>query len=494
MRKSGILMHLSSLSSPYGIGTMGHTAKEFVDFLKASGQTCWQLLPICPTSYGDSPYQSYSTFAGNPYFIDLDELEKKGLLDKSDYENIDWESTPDRVNFGAMYEKRYPLLHKAANRFLACPPEDFTEFCEKNDFWLSDFALFMALKDAHGGAQWSEWQQPFRNRVEDAILKATKTYEEEIRFWKALQYLFFEQWEALKAYANDNGISMIGDLPIYVSLDSVDVWAHPELFQLDENKVPKEVAGCPPDGFSADGQLWGNPLFDWDYIEQTKFAWWIQRIQYLCNVYDILRIDHFRGFESYYAIPYRDDTAHNGYWKQGPGMKLFDAVENAIGRKAIIAEDLGHLTDSVRQLLKDSGFPGMKVLEFAFDSRDESGVEYLPHNFIENCVAYAGTHDNDTIIGWFAEADEADTTYAREYLKISEGDELNWSMMDALWESIANLTIVQAQDLLGLGSEARMNQPSTVGRNWQWRALPGVFTAELAEKVKEKMRIYNRLG
>lgn len=494
MRKSGILMHISSLSSPYGIGTMGEAARQFVDFLKEGGQRCWQLLPICPTSYGDSPYQSYSTFAGNPYFIDLDELEKIGLLQKSDYENIDWECSPDKVNYGAMYQKRYRVLRKAVARFLECPPEDFDSYCQENDFWLADFALFMALKDVHEGAPWSEWREPLRNRDERALKQAAEENEENTIFWKVLQYLFFRQWNELKAYANERGISIIGDLPIYVSLDSVDVWAHPELFQLDENKIPKEVAGCPPDGFSAEGQLWGNPLFDWGYMEEHGFSWWIERIRYLCNVYDTLRIDHFRGFDAYYAIPYGDTTARNGCWKQGPGMKLFNAVERAIGRQPIIAEDLGHLTDSVRQLLKDSGFPGMKVMEFAFDSRDESGNEYLPHNYIENCVAYAGTHDNDTILGWFAEADSEDTDYAKKYLKISEGDSLNWSMMDVLWESVANMVIIQAQDILDLGSEARMNQPSTVGANWQWRALPGVFTQELASRLKNKMEIYNRLG
>ena len=334
-------MHLSSLSSPYGIGTMGSTAREFVDFLQASGQTYWQLLPICPTSYGDSPYQSYSTFAGNPYFIDLDELCEMGLLDKTDYESIDWENTPDRVNYGALYQKRYPVLRKAVNAFLKNVPEDFLEFCEKNDFWLSDFALFMALKDVHGGAAWSEWDISFRNREEAALEKAKEEQKENILFWKVIQYLFFKQWNELKTYANNKGILVIGDLPIYVSLDSVDVWAHPELFQVDENKVPKEVAGCPPDGFSADGQLWGNPLYDWDYMEKTNFKWWVDRIEYICKVYDLLRIDHFRGFDSYYAIPYGETTAKNGCWKQGPGMKLFNEVEKTIGRQAIIAEDLG---------------------------------------------------------------------------------------------------------------------------------------------------------
>lgn len=485
-------MHLSSLSSPYGIGTMGKEAYTFVDFLKEAGQSVWQLLPICPTSYGDSPYQSYSTFAGNPYFIDLDKLEECGLLEKSEYDTVDWESTPDRVNYGALYNKRYPIYHKAVERFLEDEPEDFKEFCEKNAFWLSDFALFMTLKDVHNGASWSDWKAPLRDHEEEALKEAEEEYQDTILFWKALQYIFFKQWYELKDYANEKGISIIGDLPIYVSLDSVDVWAHPELFQLDENKVPKEVAGCPPDGFSADGQLWGNPLYDWDYMDRTEYVWWIQRIDYLCQVYDTLRIDHFRGFDSYYAIPYGDATAKNGYWKQGPGMKLFHAVEKSIGKKNIIAEDLGYLTDSVKQLLADSTFPGMKVMEFAFDSRDASSLEYLPHNYIPNSVAYAGTHDNDTIVGWFSEASEEDVAYAKEYLCISEGDEVNWSMMCVLWASVSDLAIVQAQDLLALGSEARMNQPSTLGRNWSWRAMPGVFTNELAEKLSRKMKVYGR--
>lgn len=495
MRKSGILLHLSSLSSPYGIGTMGRAAREFVDFLKESGQSCWQLLPICPTSYGDSPYQSYSTFAGNPYFIDLDELAESGLLEKADYGNINWECTPDRINYGAMYRKRYPVLRKASDRFLQCPPKDYGQFCAENDFWLSDFALFMALKDLYGGKPWSEWDEKLRNREEDAISQAAEKYADDVEFWKVLQYLFFRQWNALKMYANENGISIIGDLPIYVSLDSVDVWAHSELFQLDENKIPREVAGCPPDGFSADGQLWGNPLFDWDYMETTDFTWWVGRIKYLCNVYDVLRIDHFRGFDSYYAIPYGEKTARNGYWKKGPGMKLFRAVERAGGKQPIIAEDLGYLTDSVRQLLAESGFPGMKVMEFGFDSRASSNdSEYLPHNYVVNCVAYSGTHDNDTILGWFQEISPEDAAYAREYLQISEGDEANWNMMGALWASVAELTVVQAQDILGLGSEARTNIPSTLGENWCWRALPGVFTEDLANRMKRKMRIYGRLG
>ncbi len=495
MRKSGVLMHLSSLPSPYGIGTMGKVAYEFVDFLHAAGQKIWQLLPICPTSFGDSPYQSCCIYAGNPYFIDLDLLTACGLLEKADYEYVDWEAAPDCINYGALYEKRYPILHKAADKFLEVqkeePSEEFDRFCEENAAWLSDYALFMTLKDLHHGAPWSEWGAALRNREEAALEEFKKENEEQINFWKIIQYFFFKQWYNLKRYANERGIEIIGDLPIYVSLDSVDAWAHPELFQLDEDRVPKEVAGCPPDGFSADGQLWGNPLYDWDYMEKDGFSWWVERIHYLCQVYDILRIDHFRGFDAYYAIPNGETSAKNGVWKQGPGMKLFHAVEEQIGRQPIIAEDLGHLTDSVRELLKDSGFPGMKVLEFAFDSRDANGNDYLPHNFVKNCVAYAGTHDNDTINGWFQNADPADTEYAKRYLRIAPGEELNWGMMESLWGTVAELTVVQAQDLLGLGGEARMNTPSTVG-NWTWRAWPGVFSWDLAHRISDKMRLYKR--
>lgn len=494
MRKNGILMHISSLASPYGIGTMGKEARVFVDFLKKSGQSYWQLLPICPTSYGDSPYQSYSTFAGNPYFIDLDMLCEQGLLYKEEYESIDWENTTDRVNFGAMYEKRYPVLHKAAERFLEHPSEDFSEFCEENAGWLHNFALFMTLKDVHCGAPWWEWSAPLRNCDDEALLNIQKEHQQEILFWKALQYLFFRQWKELKAYANESGIQIIGDLPIYVSLDSVDVWSQPELFQLDDNKIPKEVAGCPPDGFSADGQLWGNPLYDWEFMAKDDYAWWVNRIDYLCNVYDTLRIDHFRGFDAYYAIPYGNTTAKGGRWKQGPGMALFTAVERAIGRKPIIAEDLGFLTESVHRLLQDSGFPGMKVLEFAFDSRDASGNTYLPHNFIPHCIAYAGTHDNESVLGWMETADASDVAYAKEYLHLTREEGYHWGMMRGLWSSVAELTIVQAQDILGLGSESRMNTPSTVGSNWQWRAEPDAFTSELAQKLYGQMQLYGRLA
>lgn len=475
---------------------MGQSAREFVDFLVKAGQSYWQILPVCPTSYGDSPYQSFSTFAGNPYFIDLDELAKEGLLEKEEYEGIDWESVPERVNYGALYNKRYQVLEKAAKRFLTGTSENmkaFGNFCQENAFWLDDYALFMTLKGVNGGASWLAWDRPLKYHDEEALRDVEEEYMQQITFWKVLQYLFFHQWNALRIYANEKGIDIIGDLPFYVALDSVDVWAHPELFQLDEERQPVKVAGCPPDGFSATGQLWGNPLFAWEEHSRTNYEWWIRRIGYLCKVYNVLRIDHFRGFDSYYAIPYGDTDASGGCWNEGPGIKLFRAMEETIGSQRIIAEDLGFMTQSVRNLLKESGFPGMKVLEFAFDRRDDNNSDYLPYNYTPHCVAYVGTHDNDTIQGWFVSADAEDTAYAREYLRLEDASNYHWDMMRALWESAAELTIVQAQDLLGLGSDSRMNTPSTMGNNWTWRVLPDSFNEELAERLRHYTELYGRI-
>lgn len=493
MRSSGVLMHLSSLPSPYGIGTMGKAAREFIDFLDRAGQSYWQILPICPTSYGDSPYQSFSTFAGNPYFIDLDELARAGLLHPEEYTELDWGAREDQVDYGLLYQKRYAVLRKAAGRALENPAPEFDAFCRQNAFWLDDYALFMTLKELYGGLPWLEWDEPLRRREADAITAKRREREQEIAFWKVIQFFFYQQWDALRRYADEKGISIIGDIPIYVALDSVDTWAHPELFQLDENQLPQDVAGCPPDGFSDDGQLWGNPLFDWEYMKQDGYFWWIQRIQFLCKIYHVLRIDHFRGFDSYYAIPYGSKNAGNGKWHKGPGMNLFRAVEQSVGRQRIIAEDLGFLTDSVRRMLRESGFPGMKVLEFAFDSRDESNHDYLPHNYTPHCVAYTGTHDNDTIQGWMTSADPADVARAREYLHLDDPANDHWNMMKALWSTVAELTVVQAQDLLGLGSESRMNTPSTTEHNWQWRAKPGSFDAALADQLRQNMELYERL-
>ena len=486
-------MHLTSLPSPHGIGTMGAAARHFVEFLAAAGQTYWQILPICPTSFGDSPYQSFSTFAGNPYLIDLDDLAAEGLLEREEYEALDWGRDPTQVDYGLMYRTRYPVLRTACGRFLASPPEEYAAFCAENSFWLEDYAFFMALKERHGGAPWQEWALPLRRREERALAAARAELGEEIAFWQVVQYLFFRQWKVLKEYANAKGVYIIGDLPIYVSGDSVDVWASPQQFQLDGDLLPTEVAGCPPDGFSAEGQLWGNPLFDWGYMQGTGYDWWVRRIGYQCEIYDMLRIDHFRGFDSYYAIPYGAPDAKRGVWREGPGMKVFRAVEERLGKRNIIAEDLGFLTPSVRQLLKDSGFPGMKVLEFAFDSRDGGGSDYLPHNFSKHCVAYTGTHDNETILGWMESAPPADVAYAREYLRIDEREGANWTMMRGIWQSVANTAVIQIQDLLDLGAEGRMNEPSTVGKNWKWRAMAGFDSPALAYRVRREMKLYFRL-
>ena len=489
-RSCGILLHLSSLPSPHGIGAMGAAARRFVDFLHLAGQSYWQILPLGPTSYGDSPYQSFSTFAGNPYFIDLDELAADGLLRPGEYEGLDWGGAPDKVDYGVLYKLRWPILRKACARLLQAPPSDYEAFCAKNQFWLPDYALFMALKDAHGGVAWNEWEAPLVRRDPAALAEARETYAADIDFWQAVQYLFFRQWAALKKYANSKGVRMIGDLPIYVAADSVDVWASPQEFQLDENLTPIEVAGCPPDGFSATGQLWGNPLYDWDAMRRTGYDWWVRRIRHLSELLDILRIDHFRGFAGYYAIPYGSPDACGGRWRPGPGMDLFRTIEARLGKREIIAEDLGFLTEDVYRLLGESGFPGMKVLEFAFDSRD--GGNYLPHDYPRNCVAYTGTHDNEPVMGWFETAAPADTARAVDYLKLTEEEGYHWGMLRGIWSSVADLVLVQAQDILGLGHASRMNTPSTLGGNWCWRALPGAFDAALAKKLRHVSALYAR--
>ena len=492
MRTSGVLMPISSIPSPYGIGTMGKQARKFVDFLVKGGQKYWQILPICPTSYGDSPYQSFSSFAGNPYFIDLEYLCKDKLLTKKECESFQWGSNPKYVDYGIMYESRYALLRKVYARFTKKEPQDFEKFCENEKQWLDDYALFMALKDANDGQAWSKWDKDLRLRKKEAMESAKEQYAEEIRFYKMLQYLFYKQWNELKAYANEEGIEIIGDVPIYVAGDSADVWANPDQFYLDENLEPIEVAGCPPDAFSDDGQLWGNPLFRWDVMKKDGYTWWTRRIKAMSELYDIIRIDHFRGFDSYYAIPAKDDTAKNGQWKEGPGMDLFTELEKKLGKLPIIVEDLGFLTPSVHKLLKDSGFPGMKVIQFAFDSREES--DYLPHTYTNHCVVYTGTHDNDTVMGWMKTAPKASVKYAKEYLNLTKEEGYNWGMMRAAWSSVADMAIVPMQDILGLGSEARINTPSTLGENWKWRATPEQIDTKIAKKLHHYMQMYGRVN
>lgn len=490
MRKSGVLLHISSLPSPWGIGSLGIEAKKFIDFLAASGQRCWQVLPVSPTGFGDSPYQSYSSYAGNPYFIDLDTLCEWGLLERSEYCDINWGNDSERVDFGLLYEIRFKVLRKAAKRLLKAENAEYESFCRSSAFWLDDYALFMALKDSHGGISWSAWARPLRFREDAALWEASKELSCDIEFYKAIQFFFFRQWGELKKYAADKGISIIGDLPIYVAPDSVEVWANPRLFMLDDDLMPTGIAGCPPDCYTATGQLWGNPLYNWDEMKKDGYSWWINRIRHQFELYDVLRIDHFRGFDEFYSISYGSKTAEYGVWRKGPGMELFNAVKSALGEKQIIAEDLGFLNDSVRKLLSDSGFPGMKVIQFAFESLEDS--DYLPHNYPLNCVAYTSTHDNNTILGWINSAPEAEVKRACEYLRVREGESIAKAAISALWGSVAELSITPMQDLLELNADARMNTPSTTCGNWQWRMKPNSDLTELSAWLCQITRLYGR--
>ena len=492
MRGAGILLPITALPSPWGVGAMGQSAREFADFLQRAGQTHWQILPICPTGYGDSPYQSFSSFAGNPYLIDLDDLCRDGLLRPEDYQTLSWGDDPLRVDYALLYRQRFGVLRKAVSRLLQSGDAGFGRFCRGESEWLEDYVLFMALKDRCGGKPWKDWPEELRRREEKALAEARRELAPELDFWRGVQYLFYRQWKALKAYVNSRGVLLIGDLPIYVSADSADVWASPGQFQLDGELAPTEVSGCPPDGFAEDGQLWGNPLFDWDFMKRDGYRWWFRRLRFQFRIYDVLRIDHFRGFDAYYAIPAGEDTARNGRWRPGPGIDFFRCLEKALGRQEIIAEDLGFMTPSVKKLLEESGYPGMKVLEFAFDSRD-TGSGYLPHTYPRRCVVYTGTHDNDTIQGWMATAPKADVAKARAYLRLTAREGYHWGMMRGAWESVADLAVMQMQDLLGLGSEGRMNTPSTLGGNWTWRCPAGAFTPQLAKKLRREMELYGRL-
>ncbi|MCI8658766.1 MAG: 4-alpha-glucanotransferase [Lachnospiraceae bacterium] len=495
-RAGGVLLSITSLPSKYGIGCFSQSAYDFVDWLREAGQTYWQILPLGPTSYGDSPYQSFSTFAGNPYFISLEELIREGVLTEEECEAADFGKEPETIDYKKMYEARYPLLRKAYERSQISENPDYQRFVADNDWWLADYGLFMAVKDRFDGAPWTEWAEDIRLRWGNAMDYYRRELYFDIEFQQYLQYTFYMQWMRLKAYANEKGICLIGDIPIYVAMDSADTWARPELFQLDENNIPLAVAGCPPDGFSATGQLWGNPLYQWDYHGNTGYEWWISRLEYCFRLYDVVRIDHFRGFDEYYSIPYGAESAVGGHWEKGPGMALFSRVEEALGRREVIAEDLGYVTDSVRQLVMDSGFPGMKVLEFAFDSRDSGCAnDYLPHNYGENCVAYTGTHDNETICGWFDSITKEERELARQYLcdTRTPKKELNWSFISLIMRSAARVCIIPMQDYLGYGNACRMNKPSTVGINWKWRLKEADLTEELKGKLYEMVRRYGRL-
>ncbi len=492
-RRSGILMPIFSLPSPYGIGTLGKAAYEYVDFLHDAGQTWWQILPVCPTGYGESPYQTCSTFAGNPYFIDLDMLREDGLLELSDYNEIDWGENPARISYRRIEKNRLPVLHKAYENWIVDHKADLEKFFKDNK-WLRGYALFMALKEEHNGKPWWEWEESYRARSKAALAAFEEANRDTIAFWGFLQYEFFRQWEALKKYRYEKEVYIIGDIPIYVAHDSADVWQNPDEFWLDEDLNPVRVAGCPPDSFSKDGQLWGNPLYRWDKMKADGYRWWIERFRAAMDMYDMVRIDHFRGFESYYTIEYGAKTAAKGEWLPGPGMSLFNALKKELGELNVIAEDLGVITPEVEKLVKDTGFPGMKVLEFAFDAREQSN--YLPHTYTKNSVTYIGTHDNDTTVGWYdtmKKTSPGDALYCKNYLRLNTKEGYTWGIIKGAMATVSDLTIIQMQDYLDLGYEARINTPSTVGKNWKWRMMPKATTRELAETIYDVTELYSRL-
>ena len=503
-RTCGVLLPITSLPSKYGIGCFSTEAYRFVDFLVEAGQSWWQILPLGQTGYGDSPYQSFSTFAGNPYFIDLEQLIGAGYLTREETDQYDFGSNPSYVDYERIYQGRYLLLHRAYENspFALHPSEywagavynrdryDFETYITGCKDWIDDYALYSALKGRFENAAWTEWDEDIRLRSPEAMKKWRSELLDEIRFYCFMQYMFYRQWKALKDYANQHGIQILGDLPIYVALDSADTWSHPELFKLDKKGRPFVVAGCPPDAFSATGQLWGNPIYDWDKHRLEGFSWWKSRMEHSFFFYDAVRIDHFRGFESYYEIPASENTALNGTWVKGPGMELFRALDEMIGSRQVIAEDLGFLTQEVRQLLKETGYPGMKVLQFAFDAKSDS--DYQPHNYTRNCVVYTGTHDNDTTRGWFENTAPDIRDYAYKYLGAGGKEEAVQAMIRAAMMSVADICIIPMQDYLGLGSEARINAPSTLGNNWKWRVRKEAFTRELAAILLNYKRLYAR--
>ncbi|MBP3460380.1 MAG: 4-alpha-glucanotransferase [Lachnospiraceae bacterium] len=491
MRKCGVLCPVFSLPSPYGIGTFGKSAYEFVDQLKKAGQSYWQILPLGQTGYGDSPYQSFSTFAGNPYFIDLDMLREEGLLTITECEQVEVCENPAYIDYEKMYFSRYKVLRMAFARFRGDQEKRYAKFVKKNSYWLEDYALYMAVKDYFGGKAFTEWDADIRLRKKKAIARYKDQLSGEMDFYKFMQFCFARQWKKLKKYANKKGIEIIGDIPIYVAFDSADTWANPELFQLDDSGLPIAVAGCPPDAFCATGQLWGNPLYDWNHHKQTKYVWWMKRIAYCYELYDVVRIDHFRGFESYYAIPYGDPTAEFGHWEQGPGYALFEKMKATLGECKVIAEDLGFLTDEVRALVAKTGYPGMKIIEFAFSDYEDN--DYLPHHYGKNSIVYTGTHDNETALGWLSGLSKEDKKFVKEYCHCQTDKGLVYALIRLAMMSVSETAVIPIQDYLELDNAARINVPSTLGENWKWRLLPGQFDDKTVEKMREMAKISFRL-
>ncbi len=491
MRTAGILLALSSLPSSHGIGTLGAAAYDFIDFLAAAGQSHWQILPPGPTGYGDSPYQSFSAFAGNPYYIDLDLLAEAGLLTAEEIAALP-PGRDGRTDYAELFSTRFAVLEKAFRRQDVSSPA-YRAFCLTNAFWLDDYALYMAIKEAHGQKGLAEWPEALRRRDGAALRRAAAEYAPRPELLRCLQFFFYRQWDELHQYARARGVNLIGDIPIYVADDSADLWANPGLFQLDTTGRPAAVAGVPPDAFSATGQLWGNPLYDWPAHKAGHYAWWLSRLRHAARLFDVTRIDHFRGFQDYYAIPAGDETAENGVWRKGPGKDFIRALHRALPQMRIIAEDLGYLTPEVRELLQYSGYPGMKVLQFAFDSREES--DYLPHNYPKNTVVYTGTHDNTTSEAWAKDAAPEDVAFARRYLGLTARQSMAEGMIRAAFMSVADTVIVPLQDWLRLGAAARFNTPATLGgANWRWRLKPGQLTGECAEAILGMTRTYGRLS
>ncbi len=490
-RSSGILLPVFSLPSRYGIGSLGQGARYWVDFLHQSGQHWWQILPVGPTGYCDSPYQSFSTFAGNPYFVDPDDLIRDGLLTQEEAEATDWGSDPDHIDYGKIYSQRFQLLETAAGRGLARDAAEVDTFRSENAGWLPDYALFMALKRHFNMDPWWLWpEEDIRLHKPEACERWRAALKSDVDLFVYIQFLFFRQWEALHDYAAAHEVGIIGDLPIYVAPDSADVWANPQWFQLDRQGTPTEVGGVPPDHFSDGGQLWGNPLYRWDRLEDNDFGWWIRRLDGAFHLFDAVRLDHFRGFESYWSVPFGSEDAKNGRWIQGPGIKFIRALQKNFPDNIFIAEDLGLLTSDVRKLQDTSGFPGMKVLEFAFDPGYPS--IYLPHFYPRNCVCYTGTHDNPPLSQWIEEVPRETLDFCRRYLGLNEQEGYDWGILRGGMGSVADLFIAPFQDYLGTGAESRTNIPGTSGGNWRWRIRPDALTYNLAGRIGDLTARYGR--
>lgn len=491
-RRSGLLMPISALPSPYGIGNLGAEAYRFVDFLEQSAQTYWQVLPIGPTGFGDSPYQSWSSMAGNPYFIDLDAFIEEGLLTKEEVYSFDYGSD-DSVDYGLLYENRKKILKISYQRYIERGETDtLFIFQEEQKAWLADFALYMTIKSNQGEKSWEDWENSLRLREEEAMKTFMEEHKEELLYHIFVQYKFYEQWKKLKEYANEKGVRIIGDIPIYVAMDSAEIWSHPHLFHLDKDRKPTLVGGVPPDAFTDEGQLWGNPLYDWKKHEAEGFAWWLSRLEGVAKLYDVLRIDHFRGFEAYWAIPAGSKTAATGQWIKAPGDALFKKVNDTFPGFDIIAEDLGYMTEDVVQLRKNSRYPGMQVLQFSFGGNMDSDA--LVHKHARDEIVYIGSHDNQTLKQWFEETPAYEREYATDYFNLTEEEGLNWGFIRGAMSSVANTAIFQVQDLLFLGKEARMNEPGTVGGNWKWRMEKGALNDTIANKLKERTLWFGRKG